>query len=156
MTTERHPAQPDVPSIDPKEELLRRVPPTFYPDPEQPRKPQWHAFRPNQHDTDGVSVGRRQLVASLEAFSYTPDGSKRRNVAQFRAAHVQELGLTVEPRPLPDDRSHAVIPEMNIRDYESGGERKLAIKEWALKLAHEHAQMVLVLDEPDSGESISL
>ena len=126
---------------------MRRVPPAYYPDPEQPRKPQWLAFKPTKDDTDGLSVGRRRLITSLEDFSYTPDGSRRRNVAQFTVAHVHQLGLTVEPRPLPDDRSHALIPELNVRDYQAGGSAKRAIKAWALQLAHRHAEMLWVLDE---------
>lgn len=140
-----------MPPISPEERLLRRVPPTFYPDPEQPRKPQWLAFRPTKHDSDGISVGRRSLIVSLEDFSYMPDRSNQRHVAQVVAGDVQSLGLTVEPRPLPGDRSHAVVPELNFNDYNESKEKKRLFKSWAARLADEHAEMVFLLDSPRSG-----
>jgi hypothetical protein len=135
----------EIPAVAPNEALLRRVPPHWYPDPDVPQKPQWLAFKPTADDKDGLSLGRRCLIASVEDFSYTLDRAKRRSVAQVFVLHVHGMRLTVEPAPLMHDRSHAVIPEMNIRDYTAGGAQKRAIKEWALRLAHECAEMVLVL-----------
>ena len=145
------PVPPEIPAVAPDEALLRRVPPHWYPDPEAPRKPQWLAFKPTTEDKDGLSLGRRCLVVSIDEFSYTPDRTKRRSVAQILLAQVRSRGLTVEPKPLPHDRAHAVVPQMNVRDYNAGGEKKRAIKEWALHLAHECTEMVLILPTTQAG-----
>ncbi len=145
------PVPPEITAVAPEEALLRRVPPHWYPDPDQPQKPQWLAFKPTSEDRDGLSLGRRCLVVSIEEFSFTPDRIKRRSVAQIRASQVRSLALSVEPKPLPNDPAHAIIPELNVRDYEAGGAKKRAIKEWALQLAHHHAEMVLVLPVAQAG-----
>lgn len=136
----------DVPPIEPQEELLRRVPPSYYPDPERAGTPKWIAFQPTRDDADGLSLNRRRFVTSLEDFSYNPPRTKRRSIAQIRAARILELGLHVEPRPENSDPGHAVVPEMNRTDYDAGGQKKAAIKEWALNLARA-CKMVLVLDQ---------
>lgn len=141
---------PEFSAVAPEEALLRRVPPHWYPDPEVPQQPQWLAFKPTSEDRDGLSLGRRGLVASIEDFSYTRDRTKRRSVAQVRASQVLSFGLTVEPKPLPGDRAHAIIPEMNVGDYAAGETKKREIKEWALKLA-QACEMVLVLGATPAG-----
>ena len=140
----------DVPPIEPQEELLRRVPPIYYPDPERAGTPKWIAFQPTRDDGDGLSLNRRRFVTSLEDFSYNMPRTKRRSIAQIRAAHILELGLHIEPRPENDDPGHTVVPEMNISDYSAGGQKKAMIKEWALNLA-QACEMVLVLDATPAG-----
>ena len=139
-----------VPPIEPQEELLRRVPPRYYPDPERAGTPKWITFQPTRNDTDGLSVNRRRFVPSLDDFSYNVARTKRWNIAQLRAAQIAALGLHAEPRPEENDPGHAIIPELNIADYHAGGTRKTKIKEWALELARA-CEMVLVLDAPQSG-----
>jgi len=145
------PVPPEFSAVAPEESLLRRVPPHWYPDPEMPQKPQWLAFKPTPADVDGLSVGRRRLVVSIEDYSFTPDHTKRRSVVQVRASHVYALRMTVKPKPLPKDAAHAIIPEMNVGDYKADGAKKRAIKEWALRLAHQHAEMVYVFPTTQAG-----
>jgi hypothetical protein len=141
----------EVPPIDPEELLLRRISRMFYPDPDHPKSPQWIAFRPTDKDLDGLSVGRRRLVVSIEQFSYAPDHTKQHCVAQVGASQVFSLGLSVVPKPIQGDRSHAIIPEMNVRDYKADKAKKLKIQEWASRLANDYSQMVLVLPVTQAG-----
>jgi hypothetical protein len=150
MSGGQHDAPPEVRPVGEDEALLRRVSATHYPDPDRPKKPQWQAFRPNKDDIDGLSVGRLKLVKSLLAFSYRPGTEDQRNVAQFGAADVSGLDMTVEPNPIEGDQAHALIPELNARDYSRGGNTKTRIKELALQLAI-RAEMVLLLDDPSAS-----
>lgn len=151
MPTDDTSASPDSSIIGSEEELLRRVPPHWYPDPNHLNRPQWQAFKPTTADQDGLSVGRRRLVVSVEDFSYTPARDRRRSVAQIVVSQVRSLRLAVESKPLPGDGAHAVIPEMNFRDYDADRAKKTRIKEWALRLAYEFAEMVLILESDGPG-----
>ena len=54
-------------------------------------------------------------------------------MAQFAVSDVHRIGLSVQPIPLPDDKSHAVIPELNSRDR-LDAEKEKQMEEWAIVL----------------------
>lgn len=73
-------------------------------------------------------------------------GGGQKSLAEVKVSDVIKEGMTVKPDPLPDLPGHALIPELNRRDYELEGKNK--IKEWALKLANEYAVMVYNAPNP--------
>ncbi len=86
----------------------------------------------NRGDVDGISVNRASLTDAIAA-SRRPDTGECVPMAQFAASEVYDIGLTVRPDPLPNDRSHATIPELNSRDRRDGEEEK-KMEEWAMAL----------------------
>jgi hypothetical protein len=62
----------DVPPIDPNETLLRRIPvtPGFF-DPAKAPPVQAGAFRPNEGDTDGISIYRERMISPSELVAAT-------------------------------------------------------------------------------------
>lgn len=69
-----------------------------------------------------------------------------RSLAEVKVRDVIIEGMTVKPDPLPGQPGHALIPELNRRDYD--GENRDKIKEWALKLAIVYAVIVYSAPEP--------
>ena len=106
------------------EELLRRVPPTWWPSQDAPSPVS--AFRPrapnrkrpgDQGDVDGLSVSR-QIFTSAETASNHQ--GKRYHVVSLLAKTIREGGVvSIVPKPLLNDLGHCVLPEINITDYES-------------------------------------
>jgi len=99
--------------IDPSEFLLRRVLNRDSDiDLNLARPVSGNAFNPNQHDTDGLSLFRKQFVSPEEvaASGRNPLGYY---VVQVQAAEILELGVTLEPDPQPDTLpGHTLIPEL--------------------------------------------
>ncbi len=83
-------------------------------------------------DTDGISVNRATLINEIEA-SKRPDTGERVPMARFVVTDVRRIGLSVRPAPLPNDVSHAVIPELNSLDRRDAAKEK-RMEEWALAL----------------------
>ena len=83
-------------------------------------------------DTDGISINRASLTDAVTA-SRRPDNGEHVPLAEFAAADVYRLGLSVRGAPLPEDPSHAVIPELNSVDRRDT-EKERKMEEWALAL----------------------
>ena len=83
-------------------------------------------------DRDGISVNRASLTDAITA-SRRPDTGERIPMAQFSASDVYRIKLSVQPRPLGQDRSHAVIPELNSLDRRDSAKEK-EMEEWAIAL----------------------
>jgi hypothetical protein len=132
-------APSDVPPIEASEWLLRRIAAVYYPDPDRPNKPQWLAFKPTSKDTDGLSLGRHRFIVDLRAYC-SAAGKTHQRLARLQASQVESIRLSL--RVTLGDPTHAIIPQLNIRDYESSPTQKKAIKEWARWLAHDLAEMV--------------
>lgn len=131
--------------MDEEESLLRRVLPSWHSEVKKTRRgppPSWMDFKPTKNDTDGLSVTRRKFVVDLAIEA----GGGQKSLAEVKVSDVIKEGMTVKPDPLPDLPGHALIPELNRRDYELEGKNK--IKEWALKLANEYAVMVYNAPNP--------
>jgi len=91
----------------------------------------WHSpDRPG--DATGLSVNRAALTTIDRAATMTHSGEKA-HVAELAVREVKSLGLSVAPDPLPDDRSHALIPELNSLDARVPDQLK-RIEEWAIAL----------------------
>lgn len=128
-----------VPPISESEQLYRRLlPDAWYRNKDRPIIPQkyfmprlWQSpERPG--DTDGISVNRAFLTDQVKA-SRRPDKGERVPMAQFAVSDVHRIGLNVEPKPLPQDTSHAVIPELNSLDRRDT-EKEKQMEEWAIAL----------------------
>ncbi len=83
-------------------------------------------------DTDGISINRASLTDAVTA-SRRPDTGEHVPLAEFAAADVYRTGLSVRCAPLPEDPSHAVIPELNSVDRRDR-EKEQKMEEWALAL----------------------
>lgn len=132
--------------MDGEEGLLRRVLPSWHSEVKKLKRgppPSWMDFKPNQNDIDGLSVTRRKFVVDL---AIEAGSGHRRSLAEVKVCDVIKEGMTVKPDPLPGIPGHALIPELNRRDYDDQ-EKKVKIQEWALKLASEYA--VIVYNAPN-------
>lgn len=91
------------------------------------------AFRPTNHDDDGLSVFFDGEATPEQALLVVP-AEKRHlyHVAHIPIRELQQLGLSVRASPLDEVPGHAVIPEMNNQDYQ---QNKVAGKERQKKLA---------------------
>lgn len=106
------------------------------------------AFRPNKNDADGISVFLSEADGGVSPQTLVdnarnPDGYI---VVAFRESELGHLGLTVFLHAAPDSpRGHAVIPEINWREYAQGGDKKQRIKELTIKLAELASQRVVYM-----------
>lgn len=104
------------------EVILRRIPNVMnYYNPSLPESPiLFESFRPNdQRDTDGISLNRLDFVTrkQLARRSQNKNGTY---IASFKVADLNNLGLTVESSPTPNDLpGHVIIPELRFSNYES-------------------------------------
>jgi len=94
-------------------------------------------------DTDGLSVTRSKFTTP-QAASICPIHGTQYHVVELKVRFVQGLDLSVEKKPLPHDRGHAVIPELNSLDRRDT-DKEIWMKEKAKQL-HAHARMVLIVD----------
>jgi hypothetical protein len=77
------------------------------------------AFRPNQHDTTGLSVFRAAFVQAVDTLANL-EASKQNDyyVARLSVVDLRNLGLTVVADPNPNGPAgHAIIPELNWQAY---------------------------------------
>jgi hypothetical protein len=124
--------------IEDNERLYRRVLPGWY-QPGKTKKIPQRAFMPrpwkseeDQGDKDGLSVNRASMV-EIDRAATMPHNGKKAHLAEFGVEDVKGLNLTVEPKPLRDDPSHAVIPELNSLDRRAPA-HEASMEEWAMAL----------------------
>lgn len=139
-----------VPPVDNEERLYRRLLPSSWykrgresPIPQVMFMPRKWVSDERPGDPDGISVNRA-LLTDVETAATRPDNQKKIPVAEFGVADVTGLGLSVEPKPLNVDRSHAVIPELNSLDRRDMV-KEAQMDEWAHAL-RENA--IIVYDPP--------
>lgn len=97
------------------------------------------AFRPSASDTDGLSVyldDRHGGPTPADLAASGRGGSDSYVVVAFRVGELRAVGLTVVAKDIPDGLpGHAIIPELNWTDYQSGKQSKQFQKALQLKLA---------------------
>lgn len=98
-------------------------------------------------DIDGLSVNRESFT-TIASVAQHPTKPEEQNVARLHVGQLREAKLSVVSDPvrdhpiLPDDPSHALIPEINSRDYAKGSPKRGWIKEKARLLAFQLCEMV--------------
>ncbi len=116
----------DVPEISLDEPLYRRCVPGWFR--KRDNKPSVRDFMPRPWkseerpgDVDGLSVTRPLLTTLVQAAT-CPITGRKYHVARIMVEFVLSLDLSVESRPVPHDRGHSIIPELNSLDrrYEDG------------------------------------
>lgn len=108
-----------IPPIEPDELLYRRIQAAHY-DAAKSEYPEFLAFRPNEHDLDGLSLSRAKMM-SPKAVAL----GRARPGSQYYAAAIQVSAITGlnlslvtdDKRPLLSGEvanpAHVVIPELN-------------------------------------------
>jgi hypothetical protein len=144
---------PDVPDISPDEALYRRCLPGWYSP--KAKRPSISDFMPRSWvsedrpgDVDGLSVTRPRLTP-VEDAATCPRTGKNFHVAEITVELVTALDLSVEPRPLPHDRGHSIIPELNSLDQRDPV-REMWMKERAMQL-QDNARMVFMASWPSAS-----
>lgn len=131
-TSETQHEHEDVPPIDAGERLYRRLLLGWYkhgkpdPIPQKAFMPRPWVSEDRPGDYDGLSVNRACLT-NIETAATRPDNGQKVNLVEFGVADLHEFGLSIVPKPLKADKSHAVIPELNSLDHREPA--KLAIME---------------------------
>lgn len=126
--------------------LFRRIPVVtgWYDANKRSLSPQ--AFRPNENDSDGLSLSRAKYCTPRQAAAR---GRRGRNywIAPVRAQTISDMGLAVRPDPEPDgsDPSHACVPAMHY-----AVRREPVIQEHMLMLA----TLCATVEGPFPGEFI--
>jgi len=134
--------------VDGTESVLRRVLPAWHREVAgKARPPRWQDFKPTAQDHDGLSVTRRRFVKDLASIAQTEHTQQPRSLAECEVRAILARELSVVASPLPSNRGHALIPELNRHDYENNQDRKKQIKEHAVALAN-CARIVYEPDEP--------
>jgi hypothetical protein len=87
--------------------LYRRVPAMWY---EPTLGLSDNAFSPREDDITGLSVSRAKYKTEEEA---ARGFGKCYYLAVLRAGDLREMGIEVEPRPLPGDPGHSELPGLN-------------------------------------------
>ncbi len=122
----------EIPPLDPAESLYRRVQEKDF-DPAKSPYPEHLAFRPNEHDTDGISLFRERMTEAKGIALARAKPGKRYYVAEIPVSEFHRLGLTVATDDLrpptvsdPIDPTHVVIPELNAATRREDRTRDLA------------------------------
>ncbi len=93
------------------------------------------AFRPNQHDTTGLSVFRARFVQPVATLVGVEPGKRNEYcVARLLVQDLHRLGLTVIPEP-DGPPGHAVIPELSWQAYQANKQRLKQVQVELAKLA---------------------
>lgn len=82
------------------------------------------AVKPNGRDVDGISIFRERFTSAQEiaAQGQCTDGYY---VVRIQAQEVLNIGLSVQADPSEGQpEGHALVPEINIRDYRAHGGNK--------------------------------
>lgn len=130
-TSRYHPDMPSVEPVSDAEFVYRRIPLHFY-RARDGHTPQIVAFIPSPNDATGLSVDRAALRTVEQAAKGTE--GKQYHVARISVGELRRLGeregfdLTVVPDPLPDNRAHARIPEINRIRYDQDKRSKERMK----------------------------
>lgn len=79
------------------------------------------AFGPNrEYDVEGISVSRAKLTTLENAATPpTPRPGKSFFVAFLNAGELRNCGIQIEPDPLPNDPSHAILPQLTTGNRKS-------------------------------------
>jgi hypothetical protein len=97
------------------------------------------AFRPSGSDTDGLSVYLDDASGGPAPAELAASGRGGRDsyvVVAIRVADLRAIGLTVVAKDIPDGLpGHAIIPELNWNDYQSGKQSRQFQKTLQMKLA---------------------
>lgn len=130
--------------------MLRRVPPSFYPDKQVPDKPSFDAFLPRRWrspeepgDATGLSVDR-EWFTTIDAASRHPDTNEPQNVTRTSVEQIATVGLSAVADSLPNNPSHTLIPELNSLDYKNNKDKQRWIKTTARKVALELCEMAYI------------
>jgi hypothetical protein len=100
--------------------ILRLTHPRFF-DSNLPIPIAPEAFRPSSSDQDGLSVVREACISTCaDALMLIEDVEKRRgySIARLRMVDVLALNLSVRPDRHPKATGHALIPQLNLVDYQ--------------------------------------
>lgn len=150
MAEQSQPSPTPLPEISDGETLLRRVPPSFYPDKQVPDKPSFDAFLPRRWqspedpgDSTGLSVNR-EWFTTIDAASRHPDTGEPQNVARTSVQQIETVGLSAIPDELTNDPSHTLIPELNSMDYKNDKDKRRWIKTTARRIAIEFCDMAFI------------
>ena len=93
------------------EELLyRRIPKTYY----GVEGVSTDAFRPRDNDTTGLSFSRDKYKSAKEAAKSVERPENKYYVAKYRAGDLRKAGMTISPRPLPDDPGHCELTDIRV------------------------------------------
>lgn len=156
MAEQTEPSLTPLAAISDRETLLRRVPPSYYPNKEVPNKPAIDAFLPRRWvssqdpgDSTGLSVDR-EWFTTIDSASRHPDTGKPQNVARTSVEQIGTVGLSAIANERPSNRSHTLIPELNSLDYKNNKEKKAWIKTTARKIAMELCEMAFICPTSES------
>src|SRR5438128_4306885 len=106
--------------VDETEFVYRRIHPNFY-NPALRVAVLPEAFRPSRNDTTGLSVLRARFAQPRDTLANRDPAKVRGHyVARLPVREMQELGLTVEPDPMPGGPpGHAIIPQLSWQAYQA-------------------------------------
>jgi hypothetical protein len=144
--------------VDPGESILRRIlrNSDSY-DPSLPLPVSAFAFRPNQQDTDGISLFRELLSSADRVAASARKPASSYVVARLKAADMFSLGLSLRPTP-GDLPGHVVIPEINSGAYQDKTDKtkRRRIVEWNQELAKLASKDIITnfREIDDSGRGI--
>ena len=97
------------------------------------------AFRPSSLDTDGLSVYLDEQhggPAPEQIAAAGRGGSESYVIVQFLVSDLRRIGLDVVPNEIPDELpKHALIPELNVVDYQADKQSKRHQKVLQMKLS---------------------
>jgi hypothetical protein len=106
------------------------------------------AFRPNEGDTDGISLYLERLLSIreliLDTVNRTGKPAERWAVIRLRAQNVYAIGLSIVATSDKEDLpGHVIIPQINHIDY-IGKSGKRRIKEWIETLVNVGSKNVVL------------
>lgn len=109
--------RPDEAPVADDELVLRLIHPSYYcADLELRIQPE--AFRPTDHDQDGISVLRAAFATPAQSLLLVREDKRRiYYVVRLAVRDLRRLHLSVRPDPMEEVVGHAVIPELNTADY---------------------------------------
>jgi hypothetical protein len=105
------------------------------------------AFRPSREDATGLSVFREAYLSAAQVAAL---GRKTGEyvVVRLSVEALARLGLTVVPDDEPNSPpGHAVIPQLNVAEYERDKQR---LKDILLELARQATQAIVL--EPEASQ----
>lgn len=100
------------------------------------------AFEPLPHDTDGLSLFRRDCLNDpSDALSVVADEKRSRyGIVQVPVSLLTSLGLSLLPKPISTVPGHVVVPELNVTAHLANKASFTPIK---LKLADVASENIL-------------
>ncbi|TWT44731.1 hypothetical protein RAS1_11470 [Phycisphaerae bacterium RAS1] len=98
-------------------------------DPNSEKPVAWVVFRPNKHDTTGISVWRARHRSAEQVARWRPQPNRRYWVLALRVGALREIGVEVVATPSEGGVGHASLTTLNAQAYH--GEEKDRIHELA-------------------------